>query len=306
MTNNIQISCQLISSDEAILKSLIEKKFPLIGMPYGLKQPIHRDWNQRKNVIDSTEKLSKLSGINFGLAHAFCSPTPTLALDCDNFRQTIQWFLERDIDLLALKNASDAVGILSGKPNSAKLIYRLPEGMSALPSVAVTDANGGTIFEIRCATSKGLTVQDLIPPSLHPSGTRYKWTGAGSILTPPTIPAPLLNIWQELLEVKKTKRKPRIPHRQSIPETKRQVATLNHLLSFINADCGYETYRNIVWAIASTGWSCSYQIALNWSLTAEHRFDEHTLDALFYSYDPDRDDRITIGTIYHYAKQGGA
>ena len=32
----------------------------------------------------------------------------------------------------------------------------------------------------------------------------------------------------------------------------------------------------------------------------------HTLDALFYSYDPDRDDRITVGTIYHYAKQGGA
>jgi putative DNA primase/helicase len=81
---------------------------------------------------------------------------------------------------------------------------------------------------------------------------------------------------------------------------------LRHQLTFVEADCDYETYRNVVWGIASTGWECAYQTALDWSLTAEHRFEEHTLDALFYSYDPDRDDRITVGTIYHYAKQGGA
>ena len=91
----------------------------------------------------------------------------------------------------------------------------------------------------------------------------------------------------------------------STPETNRQIAILKRLLTFIDADCDYETYRNVIWGIASTGWECAYEIALNWSITADHRFEEHILEALFYSYDPDRDDRLSLGTIYHYAKVGG-
>jgi hypothetical protein len=291
----------VIPSIEAMLKA----GRTLVPIPSGKKRPFHRSWNHRDNVICSPDQVSRLSGMNMGLAHAFCTPNPTCAIDLDDLTQATKWLSDRSVDLLALQSAPDAVGIVSGKINSFKLIYRLPDGVPALASKAITGPSGNMMLEFRCATKKGLTVQDVLPPSVHPSGSQYQWVGAGSILSLPSLPDCLLQIWLELL--KSTLRKERLNAVPIVtPETPRQEAMLRHQLKFIDADCDYETYRNVIWGIASTGWESAYQIALDWSLTAEYRFEEHTLDALFYSYDPDRDDRITAGTIRHYARQGGA
>lgn len=283
---------------------LITAGFRFVQIPFGQKRPLNKSWNCRANVIESLDQVRRLSHMNVGLAHAYCTPNPTCAIDCDDFAEAMKWLSARGIDLIALQNARDAVGIISGKANSSKLIYRLPEGLPALASKAITGLSGNMMLEFRCATKKGLTVQDVLPPSVHPSGSQYRWVGAGSILNLPTLPECLLQLWLELLV-------PKDGHRLLCsapilsPETPRQVAILKQQLGCINADCDYDTYRNVIWGIASTGWSCAYKLALEWSLTAEHRFEEHTLDALFCSYDPDRDDRITAGTIHHYAKQAG-
>jgi putative DNA primase/helicase len=289
---------------ETSIKAMLNVGLRLVAIPFGEKRPLLKSWNCRDKVIDSIDKVSQLSGTNVGLAHAFCTPNPTCAIDCDDYIHATQWLAERGIDLLGLQNAQDAVGVMSGKKNSFKLIYRLPAEALVLASKAITGPSGNMMLEFRCATKKGLTVQDVLPPSIHPSGSQYRWMGAGSILNLPTLPDCLLQLWLELLKVN---------HRKQVnaasvtsPETPRQVAILEYWLKFIDADCDYETYRNVIWGIASTGWECAYQVALDWSLMAEHRFEEHMLDALFYSYDPHRDDRITLGTIYHYAKQGGA
>lgn len=89
------------------------------------------------------------------------------------------------------------------------------------------------------------------------------------------------------------------------PETPRAVATLKDLLNYIDADCDYETYRNVVWAICSTGWKCAEQLALDWSLTAEHRFEQSTFEALINSYDPDHPEVVGYGTLVFLARQGG-
>lgn len=94
-----------------------------------------------------------------------------------------------------------------------------------------------------------------------------------------------------------------IKRRQS--ETPRAVATLKYLLNYIDADCDYETYRNVIWAICSTGWECAEKLALDWSLTAEDRFEQSTLDALINSYDPGHPDAVTYGTLVYLARQGG-
>lgn len=88
-------------------------------------------------------------------------------------------------------------------------------------------------------------------------------------------------------------------------ETPRAVTTLKDLLTYIDADCDYTTYRSVVWAICSTGWKCAEQVALDWSLTAEHRFEQSTLQALINSYDPDHPDAVTYGTLVYLARQGG-
>jgi len=291
--------------DEAYTRSLLSNGFTLIKIPKREKRPLQKGWNHRGKVIDSPDQLNQLSGMNVGLAHAFCTPNPTCAIDLDDLIQATKWLSEHGTDLVALQNATDAVGIVSGKENSFKLLYRLPDGLRALASKAITGPSGKMMLEFRCATKSGKTVQCVLPPSVHPSGSPYQWVGSGSIFNLPTIPVSLLQLWLELLEEKH--RKPQaIGISITTPETPRQVAIFKQQLAFIDADCDYATYRNVIWGIASTGWECAYQIALDWSLTAEYRFEEHTLDALFFAYDPNRDDRITAGTIRHYARQGGA
>jgi putative DNA primase/helicase len=303
MNNALQTPYQLIGSDEARIKLLINSGFALVSIPFGQKCPLRKSWNTQEKVIDSIDKVRQLSGMNVGLAHAFCTPNPTCSIDLDDVIRATEWLSDREVDLATLKNAPDAVGIISGKSNSFKLLYRLPDGFPALASKVITGKAGDTALEFRCATKDGRTVQCVLPPSIHPSGSQYRWVGAGSILNLPTLPDSLLKIWLELLLSKE--RHPR-PNSLSIstPETPRQIAILNKKLACIDADCDYDTYRNVIWGIASTGWSCAYEIAIAWSLTAEHRFEEHTLDTIFFSYDPNRDGRITAGTIHHYAKQG--
>jgi hypothetical protein len=60
----------------------------------------------------------------------------------------------------------------------------------------------------------------------------------------------------------------------------------------------------VIWAIMSTGWRCAEQVALDWSLTAHERFEQTTFEALVNTYDPDRPDCISYGTLVFLARQG--
>jgi|GEM_PF-3562177 len=89
------------------------------------------------------------------------------------------------------------------------------------------------------------------------------------------------------------------------PETPRNIELLKEQLKYINADCHYESYMRVVWAILSTGWKSSDKLAKEWSQTAPHRFDQRTFDVLVSSYDPHRPSSPSLGTIYHLARKGG-
>jgi hypothetical protein len=206
------------------ISALVNLGFTLVPIPPRKKRPMHKSWNHRGKVIDSPDQVNQLSDLNIGLAHAFCTPKPTCAIDFDDVIRAVEWLSERGVDLIALQNAPDAVGIASGKANSFKLIYCLPDGVPALASKAITGPSGNMMLEFRCATKKGLTVQDVLPPSVHPSGSKYRWVGAGSILSLPNLPDCLLQIWLELL--KSTLCKERLNAVPIVtPETPRQEAT---------------------------------------------------------------------------------
>jgi putative DNA primase/helicase len=147
-----------------------------------------------------------------------------------------------------------------------------------------------------------------LPPSLHPEGTQYQWLGNGDPRFIPAIPPALLALWIALKAETgndKATRRTRPTNPYSSPETPREVATLISALQHLTADCDYETWRNIVWAILSTGWSCSEEIALRWSESAPDRFSEASFNAVVNSYREDHPKPITVGTIYHLAKVRG-
>lgn len=89
------------------------------------------------------------------------------------------------------------------------------------------------------------------------------------------------------------------------PETPREVARVKAMLSHISADCSYETYRDVVWAILSTGWVCAEELAKNWCQTAPHRFDDADFINLVDSFSPNVPKPITLGTLHHLARVGG-
>ena len=92
------------------------------------------------------------------------------------------------------------------------------------------------------------------------------------------------------------------------PLTPREIAILKDQLTYIDPNCDYETWRNVVFAILSTGLSDAEDIARAWSEGSPQKFDEGAFYTLINSYIEGRtglDGSITRGTIYHHARAGG-
>ena len=286
------------------IADLLTNGIALVPIPFGQKGPTSKGWNEKHNVVTNIADEALLNGLNIGIAHAYCTPNPTCAIDLDDYRASKQWLADRGVDLNALLYAPDAVVIHSGKVNSLKLLYSLPAGMPPMPSKSIKNPDNTMMIEFRCASAEGLTVQDVLPPSMHPSGTQYKFIGAGSILALPTIPSSLFDIWVTLISAKTIIKKP-ATIRSPTPETPREIARVQAMLNQVSADCTYDTYRDVVWGILSTDWTCSEQLAEDWCKTAPHRFEDDDFITVVNSYDPNRANPITLGTLTFLARKGG-
>lgn len=248
----------------------------LVGMPNGLKGPITPGWNKAANVITDAIAAATLTQ-NVGLAHAFCLNGPTMALDIDDLSKTQVWLAEHRIDLDALLVADDGVQISSGRKGRAKLLFRLPEGTSPIPTKQITDPKTGEmILEFRCATANGLTVQDVLPPSLHPeTGKPYKWAGKGNWRAIPTIPAALLNVWQSLLKAASTQPRGDETNTDDSSVITLSPETVQHLRSALlsmRAD-DYHLWIKVGLALKTLG-DVGRGLWLEWSLTSRKSQDD--------------------------------
>ncbi len=162
------------------------------------KEPYLKGWQLPENAIRGVQNAYRLNE-SAGLLLAHCDP-PLMTLDIDDFHAAASWFDEREVDLADLLQAEDAVQIVSGRPNHFKLLYRIDR--PRLTRKFMQD--GKTIFELRCATGNGGSVQDVLPPSIHPStGKPYEWGGLGNPLDSPSAPEEILELWDNLNEDKR-------------------------------------------------------------------------------------------------------
>jgi len=184
--------CGIITQQRDILnaiESYIGAGFYLVPIPHGKKAPAYRGWNKRSNTISSLDQIERLTGHNIGLAHAYSG---TCAIDIDDYRKAEEFFDSIGVDLATLLMAEDAVQIKSGRDNRAKLLYQIPE---VLPMFQHSE-DKQMIVEFRCGSSNGLTVQDVLPPSIHPdTGKPYTWKGDYKKL--PMLPAQLFDYWKQ-------------------------------------------------------------------------------------------------------------
>jgi hypothetical protein len=110
----------------------------LVDIPTRKKGPTTKGWNEVANAITDPERASELNG-NIGIAHAYCSPLPTMALDLDDMERASAWLAARGIDVGELLDADDAVQIVSGRFGRGKLLYRLPAGLAPIESLTIKE-----------------------------------------------------------------------------------------------------------------------------------------------------------------------
>lgn len=224
----------------------------------GKKSPAQSDWNRPKNCIRDPLVAQRLSGA--GLCHAYSG---TCALDIDDVERGHQWLAERGVDLQAIIERSDNVFIHSGRPNRVKLLFALPE---ALPSTKVVQ-DKMNIVDFRCGTRDNLTVQDVLPPTIHPdTGRPYEWRYDELITdwrTPPQIPQELLAVWQQLLAEKSA------IERNDDAEIVEDWNEIRQLLAGMDPDADYERWIHAGMAIHSATDGAGFELWDEWSAQGE-------------------------------------
>ena len=240
-------------------------------------------WNLPENAIRDAEAI--LHGNNIGLLHV---SSRTCALDLDDLKAAAIRFEQEGFDLHGALKADDAVQISSGRQNRGKLIYRLPEGIDPkdMKSVTIYGDNGKTIFEFRCASADGKSVQDVLPPSIHPDTNKeYKWAGKGDWRNLPTLPADILDLWRDLI----AQNAPYTPFKHGQDEEGEIITptTLNELksaLTSISSD-GRETWVRMGIALKTLPDDKGFALFMDWSATSD-KFDEADAKAKWETFRP--------------------
>lgn len=210
----------------------------LVPIPRGQKGPVTARWNAREMCITDPAIAEWVDG-NVGLAHAYSG---TVAVDIDDLTAVTAWLAERGIDIGALLAAPDAVRIES-RPGRAKLLYAVSK---PLPSFKLPCG-----LELRCASATGTTLQDVLPPSIHPdTGKPYTWRynapdAHWSKL--PALPGSLANLWQSM--VAGTSPKPPSEHTTTAKAARADAPRLRALLERHDPDASYDDWLAVGMAL---------------------------------------------------------
>lgn len=269
-----------------ILAEYVRAGFVLVPIPLGMKGPVTHGWQRREQCITEPEIAEWLDG-NVGLAHAYSG---TCAIDVDNLDDARKWLADRQINLDELLAAPDAVRIES-RPGRAKLIYRLTK---PLPSFQVGDRNG---LELRCTNSKHTTMQDVLPPSIHPdTGQPYAWkynTPEAHWSKLPTLPANLYNVWASLIA----------PTAPKIPRAPREAgataAKLRALLEGWSPDMGYHEWLGVGMALhhETNGSTLGLMLWNDWSSRGAKYKGIGDLETHWRSFRVTHDNPVTIASL---------
>jgi len=267
--------------------------------PFSKAPSVYPGWNKLENTLNNVDNIPHEAGV--GIAHAYSG---TMALDVDNWQESLKLLANEGIDLQALYNEPSAVIIDSSRANHGKLLYAMPDGL-ILSSKKITykDSEGvnQVAYELRCATTLGLTVQDALPPTIHPdTGKPYKWAGGGSFEQLPELPDVVLSHWQSVLN-------PVIPIKQNYEITS-DWSEINKALGCISPDLSRDEWVGVGMALHDTGIKSNnaqygFDIFNKWSSASSKYKGYNDVATVWNSFKSEKG--IGLGTLFHMAGQNG-
>jgi hypothetical protein len=119
----------------------------------------------------------------------------------------------------------------------------------------------------------------------------------------------LISISDEILSMPLAKE---MPKPTDWEENELNISKVKDFLNYCDANCDYQLWRSLIWAVSSLNWNegprilehWSQESANHWTYDRQHQ-TENELNQLISNYDPDRQSKITIGTLIAEAKKNG-
>ncbi len=256
-------------------------------IPLGTKGPQSKGWQRSREACVTDPETAEFLSANVGLAHAYSG---TCAIDVDDMESARPWLLAHGVDIDALIAAPDSVGISSGRPGRAKLLYALEK-----PLRHVQPVRG---LEFRCGTRAGTSVQDVLPPSIHPdTGLEYTWVYGDDFLghwsAIPPLPPELLDLWKSLVAGTTVT--------ASTPQTVRSanLGQARFWLGHHDPDEGYEKWVQVGMALhhETDGGLDGFELWNEWSARGSKYKGREDLDAHWRSFRADTDSPITVASL---------
>jgi hypothetical protein len=170
---------------------LIGRGYKLVRVRPCSKAPAETGWNKQpiSTKEEATAAYQTRPNDNIGVV---LDQSGLGSLDIDHLERAREALGALGIDLDALLDDS-AIPRIEGDPAKARLLFKVPAN-TKLPTrrLMVPDgADKGMVLELR---SEG--VQDIFPPSVHPSGSSYRWIRAPwDVDGLPDPPPLLLDLW---------------------------------------------------------------------------------------------------------------
>ena len=292
-----------VAQHPASVDAYLRHGWSLVPIPPGTKGPQTKGWQHRENTLKSQHQLPPGWGI--GLAHAYSG---TMAVDVDVWDRAAQELKLHGIDLQALYDAPDAVVVDSGRAGHGKLLYAMPFGMSLQSKKLIdTDPEGKryNYLDLRCGTSNGLTVQDVLPPSIHPDTQQpYRWAGRGHWTRLPVIPTELLKFWNNLLDADRTRTLP------SGTAVNASWDEIRDALTHISPDCSRDEWVQVGMALHYAGTQTQQVDAAlhlwdEWSQPSTKYPGDRAILVQWNSFRPDKTNSVKLGTLFRLAHRGG-
>jgi len=294
-----QTQPQIVQSPASV-EAYIRHGWSLVAIPPNTKGPRSPGWQLKENALKSQSDLPV--GYGIGLAHAYSG---TMAFDIDEWELCANVLANKGIDLNALYHAPDAVVVDSGRAGHGKLLYAMPFGMAPVTKKVILE--GKTVYELRCASATGLTVQDVLPPSIHPTtGKPYTWAGTGHWSRLPMIPEALLDLWHELLDLDK-ERSIKVSGEAINASWEEITAALEHIPAECSRDEWVTCGMALHWAGSQTGQlDQALYIWNDWSKEAPTKYPgEREIFTQWQSFKTDKANSVKLGSLFHIAKQHG-
>ncbi|MHA3257758.1 DUF927 domain-containing protein [Yersinia pseudotuberculosis] len=309
--------------------ALAEKYIPVLQLIAGTKRPVNTGWTTAPILTpDEVKKqapdwLQKGYGLGIRAGYPLRDGGLLLVVDVDihgaDLSENVRKELWKQLCIFGLDPAQPTVITGRGNGSCHYYISVSDSDLAARVGAATTicksrhcNNDGKPCWTIE-VLGKGKQV--VSPPSSHPdTGKPYILNSDTVIMVPMALTQRLETTLNTKLTVPYHNMSNHLP--TEIKEILSQhfdlamasfhshgdIEKLQSTLRTINADCDYDTWRNIVWAIRAHNIMDAETIARDWSKNSI-KYEEIAFNSVWQSFDPAGG--IGAGTLYHLAKENG-